>query len=648
MKKILLTIAGCVAMGVSGFAQLALQDFESTTGTALPTGWSQTVAAGLPNDSVGWNTGINTALASTDFAIPAHTRFVAVNDDKHQGAANTNTFLSSPSFALGTGSWYLNFDCSYLHRTYMSITEAATVEVSTDGGTTWTVLATLDGNSAYWWESRYINMSAYAGMSNVKVGFRYKDNTGWVYGLALDNIKVFQPAVNDIALIGIGPATGTPASYGLAGTTKNVLGAVFNNGSTTITSFNAVYVFNGGAPVVSTISGVSIAPFTTATFTCTTPVTMPAAVGPYQLRLLANVTGDVNAVNDTSVLDTLTTVGFLPTKVLAFEEGTGTWCQWCPRGAVFMDSLHTLYGNNVSLIAVHNRTSDPMQIPAYDAYVSSNIGGYPSVLMDRKAEYDPSELLGAYTDHSGDFGFADITATPTWTTTNLSVGVTVKPAIDLNGATIALVVTEDSVHGTASGYNQANAYSSNPTSSLTGGGINYNALPNPIPAASMYYSHVARSITPSVTGSTTLLPASMTNGTTYNCTMSAPITSTWAYNKLHGVVLLLGANGNVLNSRSFSKALGVSNIEAGIENVVVFPNPASTTATLVFDMKNSAKVDVTVFDMLGRVVYTTPATQVAAGTDRISIPLNNFSTGTYTVKVQTETGMISTKFNVVK
>ncbi len=647
MKKLLLSITACVAVSFASNAQFS-ENFESTTGTALPTGWTRTVAVGLPNDTVGWNTGTNVSLGSTDMPFAAHTRFVGVNDDKYTGANNTNSLLVTPTFTLGTGPWWLKYDCYYFKGTYSGITEGATIEVTTNGGSSWSVVSTLVANTVSGFQTHYVDLSAYAGMSNVQIGFRYTDNTGWLFGWGVDDISVFSPPANDIALTSVGPTTGSSNSYATGGSSVTVTGQAFNNGSATISSFDVNYVFNGGSVVTNTITGVSIAPFTTGTFSATTPVTMPTAVGPYQIQAWATLTGDVNAVNDTAGLDTLNTVAFLPTKVMAFEEATGTWCQWCPRGLVYMDSLRTLYGNGVSLIAVHN--SDPMVLASYDTWMGGKISGYPSVVVDRRLVADPgTDLLDAYTAMHTNFAFANVTTVPTLTGSSLSVAVTVRPAIDLNGAKLALVITEDDMSGTGSTWSQANAYSGSSTNFLSGAGVNYNALPNPIPFAQMKYDFVARSIDPSATGGAGLLPASMTNSTDYNYTFTKTIPSTWGGNNLRGVVLLLdGAKGYVLNSQNFAVPVGISELSAGVENFVIRPNPATTQATLVFDLKNSSKVQVEVYDILGRSVYSIPSTLLAAGTGRISVPLAGFSAGIYNVKVQTETGVISSKLNVIK
>ncbi|MBK7360551.1 MAG: hypothetical protein IPI96_15235 [Saprospiraceae bacterium] len=87
-----------------------------------------------------------------------------------------------------------------------------------------------------------------------------------------------------------------------------------------------------------------------------------------------------------------------PHKKIFVEEATGTWCQWCPRGAVYMDSLTKLFPNHFVGVAVHN--NDPMTVNEYDAGWTSVPGftGYPSVLTNRKTLGDPNGLEPVFYD----------------------------------------------------------------------------------------------------------------------------------------------------------------------------------------------------------------------------------------------------------
>ena len=68
------------------------------------------------------------------------------------------------------------------------------VRISTDGGTNWTNLVNVSGNSAGWsaWAPlKTINLNAYAGQTNVKIQFRLTtDGSVTAFGAAVDEVKV--------------------------------------------------------------------------------------------------------------------------------------------------------------------------------------------------------------------------------------------------------------------------------------------------------------------------------------------------------------------------------------------------------------------------------------------------------------------------
>ena len=74
-------------------------------------------------------------------------------------------------------------------------------------------------------------------------------------------------------------------------------------------------------------------------------------------------------------------------KLVIGEEATGTWCGWCPRGAVALNWMDKDYEGYWQGIAVHN--GDPMTDPDYDNGIAPYISGYPSGLVDRGSDIDP-------------------------------------------------------------------------------------------------------------------------------------------------------------------------------------------------------------------------------------------------------------------
>jgi hypothetical protein len=220
-----------------------------------------------------------------------------------------------------------------------------------------------------------------------------------------------------------------------------------------------------------------------------------------------------------------------------------------------------------------------------------------------------------------------------------------------------LVLTEDSVHGTAGGYAQHNYYSNgeNPSAGpLDGQGVNYQLLPTVIPAAQMYYKFVDRSTTPdlgvSPNGVAGSLPATMTAGSSYTYTFSnIALSNDWKSKNMRAVVFFIrNSDGVILNSDNTEYTLGIANVSAGIEGVNLYPNPANQLTNVEFTLKNSSNIQIEVSDMLGRTIYTVPAQSMNAGEQKITIPTGNFAAGLYNVKVQTENGAVTDRLTVIK
>ena len=70
----------------------------------------------------------------------------------------------------------------------IQVQQRSIVDVSLDGGINWTELVNLDGaGGSLYWRTASIDLGAYAGMSDVMIGFRYTDGGGWLYGAAIDD-----------------------------------------------------------------------------------------------------------------------------------------------------------------------------------------------------------------------------------------------------------------------------------------------------------------------------------------------------------------------------------------------------------------------------------------------------------------------------
>jgi hypothetical protein len=240
-SAVLLTATGG---NVSGVAVMS-ENFNTTAlGTTPPSGWttSNTGTGGTspanatltirPDGYSVWWTGITHSNDSSQFIF---------TDADSQGQYGVNNVtLTSPVFSLPSPG-YTTANLSFWH--YYEVWNADTfigVEISTDGGLTWpTVLQSYTGvnqgtNNSF--ANININLNAYIGQTNLRIRFRY--NSTWGYGWAIDNVLVSgsastntswntatSPVANGVAVPGLYTNAAATTAY-LAGTISNTVYAL--------------------------------------------------------------------------------------------------------------------------------------------------------------------------------------------------------------------------------------------------------------------------------------------------------------------------------------------------------------------------------------------------------------------------------------
>lgn len=636
-KQLLFTIA--LSAGLStAIAQTVYysDDFESTTGTSLPSGWDQSGA--------GWKSGTASTLGSSSFPMTSTTgRMLGINDDKDNADYN-DQLLELPSLDLSSAtSPYLKADFYYFAGTYEGDTETLVLEYSTDGGSSWTEVETVPANEETPWTTRFFDLSSLVGEADVILGFRYSDAGGWLFGAGIDNISVFEVSENEIALTSVSPAPGSGDVYQMVGEDVEITGSVFNEGSETITTFVVKYQ-QGSGPVESyTYSGDPIPSFSAGTFTHSVPFVPSTAETTYPLTVWVELTDDVNEDNNELPAEVIA-VGTWPTKRILFEEGTGTWCGFCPRGTVAMDNFAEEHPNTATQVAVHN--GDPMVVTAYDSYIGGMISGYPSMVIDRKYVADPSELFDYYDLLKDYFAFAEVTmGTPTVSGSTVTVPVSIVPAVEINNAKGLFVITESNLSGPAeTSWDQVNYYSdafASDQGSLEG----WDDQPYEVPNTK--YHFVAR-YTNNPAGSSTDIPSTMEAGETYNITLTAELGSSWTEENLQYSFTLLDEDGIALNSSmsatpSLLPVLSISNTVANVSDLKAYPNPASSNLNISFGSKTTLDATISVVNILGQEVYR-QQDKIALGNNVKTIDVTNLTAGTYFVNINTNEGEIKVKF----
>lgn len=453
----------------------------------------------------------------------------------------------------------------------------------------------------------------------------------YVDDVSYNHIPATLPAVN-------GGVTFVNQLGGIAGQNSNVDCTIRNLGSNNITSFDITYTYAGNPPVMESVGPISLASLATYNHTFATPVTLASGNNTLTVTV-SNVNG---AGADADPSDDSKSISINPVvpaagKIVVGEEGTGTWCQWCPRGAVYMDYMETTYSGYWAGIAVHN--NDPMTDATYDAGIGSLIGGYPSALVDRGPDNDPSTMEQSFLQRVTQAPTAVITngATFNSSTRELEVSLTFDFQSAASGNwKVACVLTEDAVTGTSTQYNQSNAYAGGGNGVMGG----YESLPNPVPAAQMVYDHVARVISPSFTGQANVFPSSVNSGDTRTVTFSYTLPSSWDDTKMHIVGLLINPTGGIDNAGYSDIPTAVSNgyeqSTVGIkedlsneDNFKLFPNPTNGTTFIDLTNNNNENVNVTIMDMSGKIVAQRDYN--ISGTVKLPIVTNNFDKGIYIV-----------------
>lgn len=661
MKKTLLTVAG-VILSAGLFSQTFTDNFDSYTAgqnlvTQNPTDWDTwTGGGGTAEDVLVSNASASSGANSLYFASTG-------------GGPNDIILRFAQVYNSGSFTFESNFFVESGKGAYFNMQETFTV------GGVWAIDGFLLDDGTFNLKSggtTYLSTTYPIGQwFNMRIEI---DLTANVWELFINNVSqgTFSNTVGSIAILNLYPTNPVaeggnniagfyvddvsynhiPASLppvnggvtfvnqvgGLVGQNVDVDATIRNLGTNNITSFDIEYTYNGMPAVVESVGPISLASLATYDHAFTTPVALAAGSMPLTVTI-SNVNGagaDANSSDDAKSI-TINPVVPAVGKMVLGEEATGTWCGWCPRGAVYMDFMEETYPNFWAGVAVHN--GDPMTDTTYDSGLNPLIGGsYPNLVVDRGPANDPSAVEQSFLQQIIIDPTAYLTngASYNSSTRELMVQVTADFQMAATGDwRIGVILTEDSVTGNV-GYAQANYYSGG-GSGVMGG---YEILSDPVPAAQMVYDHVARAIIPGFEGLANSLPTSIASGSEHSNCFTFVLPADWDESRIHILSFLKNSTGGVDNATketiTSAVANGYSNCTTGIdvdlsgdENFKLFPNPTNDVAFIDITNTDNSNVNVKVIDMNGRVV--TQRDYDVTGSAQLPIVTNNLDKGIYVV-----------------
>jgi hypothetical protein len=582
MKKHLLNGVLAAFLAMSGFtskAQVTVLN-ENFNGTGLPTGWTQVSNA----TDGGWLTGTNTALQSSAWSIPAFDgRMVATNDDKCN-CNKADEDLFTPVMDLSAlSNAFLTFDVFFGKGTYQGATEFAQVRISNDGGTTWSLLKELTGQST--WRNELIDITNYIS-TDVQIGFRYNDGSGWTFGCALDNIKVYEAYEYDVTTLSL-----DINQFNLVNTPQPISGRLRNLGAQTITSLTLNYSVNNGTPVTANLTGLNITATSYYDYTHATDWT-PTSAGPYTIKVWAtNLNGNADqfTANDEVSVAVIASNQVAQRKVL-YEQFTSNTCTPCASSAPTIKNFLNSNGVNTpsgKMVAIkyHQNFPAPGTDAAYTAEMGSRrtfygITGIPAAVASGNAYNGHSAFLTqAIVDRvysQPTFLNIDLDYTYDITAKSINITVDLNPLYSYGSATkLHVVVIEDDV----------------PNTKLPGG-----------TTSQTEFYHIARKMLPNQNGTNI---ASFTAGQARNFTFTHTFDN--IFNTMSGLSVVAFVQNSTTNEvfqvTSLSKDATSSQSDIyGAKNIKIYPNPMSTYSNVEFDVDGVQNINVQVMNSIGQLV----------------------------------------------
>jgi thiol-disulfide isomerase/thioredoxin len=614
MKKILLSLAAVFAatgLMAQGQSVIYSENFDN----GIPSTWTQTTNA----TDGGFLGGNSTSLSSQYFSFTnPGSNFVATNDDGCNCDKSNEYLITDVIDLSGYSVMHATFKSFYYGATYQGATEVAEFLYSTNGGATWTSLGTLD--PAGDWETQWIDVTAACGNANVQFAFNYQDGGGWLYGLGIDDFAVFAPYNFDVAM----ESLNMPTTLGLNNAPFTFEGTLRNYGGATITSATINYSVNGGTPVTESLSGLSIAPYDTYTWTHTTAWN-PSTTGTYSVDFYAlpiNGTFDQNTSNDNLnvSIEVLTATA---DRVVLAEEFTSSTCGPCasfnPGYKQLLDanSANTETGRVTSVKYQMNWPS-PGNDPAYnqeaaDRRVAYGISGVPDVVYSGSNIPTSQANIDIVKDVPS---LANLSAEWSATGNYIQCDATVNALADL-GSNVVLHMA------------------------MIEKQINHSIQTN---GETVFY-HVFRKF---MDGSNGHSMSNMTAGNTYthyaNSTISvnaAPAQGSfdfWIGTSNMDVIVWLQntTTGEVLQS-AYGKytTSGINEMDDVARFIAVYPNPSNEVAGIELDLIDRSDVTLNLVNSLGQTVYTS-AKSLDAGIQKIEVSTASLSAGLYFINVNVD------------
>ena len=626
------------------------EDFQAIQ--FAPAGWS---LADGGNDSITWQRSVTVG----GFGLSTSAAYFNNFDNNSNG--NVDELIAPVLNLYGLSDAYLIFDVAYAkyNNTY---SDSLRIQISNDCGNTWTpiylkggsTLATAPDRSTLFipsnseWRKDSINLSNYAGSSNVKIKFENIGRFGNV--LFVDNINLAGTATTVLAPNFTGSQTAVCAGSEV---TFNDL----STGSPTSWSWS----FPGGFPDTSNVQN---------------PVIKYNTAGTYDVILrVSNAQGD-----STAIFNSFITVAPAPNVV---ASGSTTIC--ADTSAVISATGANSYTWSPGNSGMNTITVNPKVTTTYTVTGFSN-GCYSKDSVKVTVNPLPSLTVPSNVNICiGDTATINASgaANYSWTGTSLLINsgatVTANPSATSTykviGTTLEGCTTEKNVTVTVTQYPVISFTPLNP-SICKGEEINIQAL-----GADSYVWTPSTGLTPISYSLHKAKPTTTTSYTVTGSVLGCASSGSFTITVFDPVVPVITLNGNILNTAPadsiqwklndqpipgengtsitladsgnytvtirdlngcittsapyYHSTVGIS--EAGIEHFNIYPNPNNGKFEIVFNVENIDDYTIEVHNVLGQKLYSEELINFN-GAYQKRLNLSDHAKGTYIVAVRNRNG----------
>lgn len=583
---------------ISALSWLNAQVFSENFDGGVPGNFNETIL----NGNLSWS-----ECGADTGGVPCPINGAGSATFYHTSVSLYNTALVTPALDLSSGVYSANFTLAKKMKNN-KINEFY-VEISNDGGTTWTTMRSYLEEIAEPTQFSII-LSPYSPNTGTLVRFRARNKGG--HRLILDDVSINQVTTDDIALenLDMQPLFVTGAT--------EIKGLIRNNGANTLTSFDLNWQVDGGTVQTQNYTGQSLMPGQELNFVHAD--LWDAVGGNHAVKVWVSNTNvsDSNASNN-EITRNVTVASNVAYKVPMFEKFSSSTCPPCYSfNTNSFTPFWTNYGHDKAILVSYQVNWPGAGDPYYTSEVGTRVSYYgvnaaPTLLLN-DANIGTPGITGLEnalnnTINSDNISYFAIDADHSLTGSNLEVNVDVTPYI-AGDYTVQVMVLEK--------LTTENAATNNETS----------------------FKHVFMKALPNASGTNVSFDFDQVETLTFNTDLS-----TTNVEELSDIAVVVFIQNNATKEIMQSAYTESSNMVLGLEDqalasdIILVPNPTSGIIQVI----SKEEVKLQIFDLSGKNVYN--QSQIAANS---TLNLSQLGKGVFLVHMTQKDGSKIIKKLIIK